>query len=54
LGVATLIVTVSILDGFEKTMKDKIAGLVSHIQITSFLPEGLSDYDKTIKELENS
>jgi lipoprotein-releasing system permease protein len=54
LGVATLIVTVSILDGFEKTMKDKIAGLVSHIQITSFLPEGLSDYDNTIKEIKDS
>jgi lipoprotein-releasing system permease protein len=54
LGVATLIVTVSILDGFEKTMKDKIAGLVSHIQITSFLPEGLSNYDKTINEIKDS
>lgn len=54
LGVATLIVTVSILNGFEKEIKDKVAGLVSHIQITSFLPEGLSDYDNTIKQIKDS
>lgn len=54
LGVATLIVTVSILDGFEQTIKEKVAGLVSHIQITSFLPDGLSDYDKTIQEIRDS
>lgn len=54
LGVATLIVTVSILNGFEKEIKDKVAGLVSHIQITSFLPEGLSDYNATIKQVKDS
>jgi lipoprotein-releasing system permease protein len=54
LGVATLIITVSILNGFEKTIKEKVAGLVSHIQITSFLPDGLSDYDKTIREIKDS
>jgi lipoprotein-releasing system permease protein len=54
LGVATLIVTVSILDGFEKEIKEKVAGLVSHIQITSFLPDGLSDYNTTIKEIKDS
>lgn len=54
LGVATLIVTVSILNGFEKEIKDKVAGLVSHIQITSFLPEGLSDYNTTVKQIKDS
>lgn len=54
LGVATLIVTVSILNGFEKEIKNKVAGLVSHIQITSFLPEGLKDYNATIKEIRDS
>lgn len=54
LGVATLIVTVSILNGFEKEIKNKVAGLVSHIQITSFLPEGLSDYNNTIKVIRDS
>jgi lipoprotein-releasing system permease protein len=54
LGVATLIVTISILNGFEKEIKEKVAGLVSHIQITSFLPEGLSNYDATIQEIKDS
>ena len=54
LGVAALIVTVSILNGFEAKIKEKVAGLVSHIQITSFLPDGLKDYDKTIKEIKDS
>jgi len=51
LGVATLIITVSILNGFEKEVKDKVAGLVSHIQIKSFLPEGLSDYEYAIEKI---
>lgn len=36
LGVAALIIAVSIMSGFEKEIKDKVAGLVSHIQINSF------------------
>jgi len=54
LGVATLIVTVSILSGFEKEIKNKVAGLVSHIQVSSFLPEGLSNYDATIRQIKDS
>lgn len=54
LGVATLIVTVSILGGFEREIKNKVAGLVSHIQISSFLPEGLSNYNATIKQIRDS
>jgi len=54
LGVATLIVTVSILGGFEREIKNKVAGLVSHIQISSFLPEGLSNYNETIKQIKDS
>ena len=48
LGVATLIIAVSILNGFEKEIKEKVAGLVSHIQISSFQNDGLSGYDTTI------
>lgn len=48
LGVATLIIAVSILNGFEKEIKEKVAGLVSHIQISSFQNDGLRGYDTTI------
>lgn len=51
LGVASLIITVSILGGFEKEIKDKVAGLVSHIQISSFTSDGLSDYENAIKKI---
>ncbi len=54
LGVATLIIAVSILGGFEKEIRDKVAGLVSHIQVTSFTPEGLSDYKNAIKTMRDS
>jgi len=51
LGVATLIIAVSILNGFEKEIKDKVAGLLSHIQVTSFLSDGLSNYNEAIKKI---
>ena len=54
LGVATLIIAVSILNGFEKEIKDKVAGLVSHIQVTSFLPEGLTDYKNTVNTIKEN
>ena len=41
LGVAVLIITVSILSGFETEIRDKVAGLVSHIQISSFKSGGI-------------
>ena len=36
IGVATLIIAISVLKGFEKTLTDKIIGFDSHIKITSF------------------
>ncbi|MEO8211242.1 MAG: ABC transporter permease [bacterium] len=54
LGVATLIVAVSIINGFEKEIRDKVAGLVSHIQISSFMSDGLSDYKNAIKIIKDS
>lgn len=54
LGVATLIVTVSILNGFQKEIRDKVAGLVSHIQISSFTSDGLSDYKNAIEIIKDS
>lgn len=53
LGVATLIVAVSILNGFEKEIRDKVAGLVSHIQVSSFLSDGLSDYQEAMEKMKS-
>ncbi len=54
LGVASLIIAVSILGGFEKEIRDKVAGLVSHIQVSSFKSEGLSDYRDAIQTIKDS
>lgn len=51
LGVAVLIVTVSILAGFEIEIQDKVAGLVSHMQISSFKSEGVRNYNDVIKNI---
>lgn len=54
LGVASLIISVSILGGFEKEIRDKVAGLVSHIQVSSFKSEGLGDYREAIQTIKDS
>lgn len=54
LGVAALIVAVSILNGFEKEIRDKVAGLVSHIQVHSFKAEGIKDYQGVIQTIKDS
>lgn len=62
IGVAALIITISILDGFENEITKKAISLSSHIQITSFKQEGIKDYatvintlkEKLPKELDNA
>jgi len=54
LGVSTLIIAVSILSGFEKEIKNKVSGLVSHIQITSFKPEGVIDAENIIHQIQEN
>jgi lipoprotein-releasing system permease protein len=48
LGVATLILALSILQGFEKSITDKIIDFDSHIQITSYT-DILPDYHNNIR-----
>ena len=51
LGVATLIIAVSILKGFEQTITNKIVGFDSHIRITSY-QSTLPDYHHTLPLLQ--
>ncbi len=50
LGVAALIIAISILNGFEKTITEKITDFDSHIQITSYQTI-LPDYRRILPEL---
>ncbi|MBS1493804.1 MAG: ABC transporter permease [Bacteroidetes bacterium] len=53
LGVAALIIVTSVLNGFELEIKNKVAGLVSHIQLNSFEQKGIVDYPSVISRLKN-
>lgn len=52
LGVATLIIALSILDGFEETIEKKIVDFDSHIKITSY-KNILPDYENNLAEIKS-
>jgi lipoprotein-releasing system permease protein len=51
LGVAALIIVLSVMNGFQKEVRDRMLGVVSHIEI--FAPDGqaLPDPEKTLHEV---
>ncbi|MFM7049333.1 MAG: ABC transporter permease, partial [Polynucleobacter sp.] len=49
LGVAALIVVLSIMNGFQKEVRDRMLSVLSHIEITS--PNGLSDWEPIAETL---
>lgn len=53
IGVAALIISVSVLGGFEKEITEKAVSLSSHIQITSFKREGIANFKKVIDDLKS-
>lgn len=52
LGVAALIVVLSVMNGFEQAMKDKILGVVPHIQITA--PYMIENWQPKLNEIKSS
>lgn len=54
LGVAALIIAVSIMNGFEEEIKNKVSGLVSHVQISSFLNNGIADHEYGMKQIKEN
>ncbi len=54
LGVSALIIATSIMNGFEGEIKEKVSGLVAHVQVSSFKPEGLPDYEEAIANFKDS
>ena len=49
LGVAALIVVLSVMNGFQKEVRDRMLSVLSHIEITS--PNGLSDWEPLAETL---
>lgn len=54
IGVAALIISVSVLNGFEKEITEKAVSLSSHIQVTSFKKEGIADYNRVISQFRDT
>ncbi|HEX2867943.1 MAG TPA: ABC transporter permease [Ignavibacteriales bacterium] len=52
IGVATLIVALTVINGFEKAISDKIVQMNSHVQISSFSNRNLPDYNIILPVLE--
>ena len=54
LGVAALIIVISVMNGFQKEVRDRMLSVVSHIEI--FAPEGaaLPDINRTMQEAKSN
>jgi lipoprotein-releasing system permease protein len=53
LGVSALIITVTILGGFEKQIKEKVVGFTTHIQVTGFQNIPFPHYEKSVAEIKD-
>jgi lipoprotein-releasing system permease protein len=54
LGVAALIIVLSVMNGFQKEVRDRMLGVVSHIEIFSPGGAALSDVAKTLAEAKSN
>jgi len=52
LGVMALIVVLSVMSGFESTLKEKILGTQTHLILTKTTQEGMDKYEEVIKSVE--
>jgi lipoprotein-releasing system permease protein len=54
IGVMTVIVVISVMNGFDKELKERMLGSVSHATISSFGNEYIYDWQNAIKIAENT
>jgi lipoprotein-releasing system permease protein len=52
LGVMALIVVLAVMNGFEKTLKEKIIGTQAHLHLLKATQEGMDQYQEVTKKLE--
>jgi lipoprotein-releasing system permease protein len=53
LGVFALIVVLSVMSGFENTLKEKILGTYAHLVLVKADQEGMEDYDEVARKVES-
>lgn len=51
LGVATLIIVMSVMNGFRSDLLDRILGFGGHVEILSQNPSGIKDFDSLLEDL---
>ncbi|MBI1804783.1 MAG: ABC transporter permease [Ignavibacteriae bacterium] len=54
LGTAALIITLSILDGFEQEIKEKVIGFTSHIEVVGFQNIPLAHYRQSLERVRDN
>ena len=52
IGVAALIIALSLLNGFQGDIRDKILSSTAHIMVNNIFGDGLADYEPLIKEIQ--
>jgi lipoprotein-releasing system permease protein len=50
-GTAALLISLSILDGFDQTLRSNMIAFMGHIEVTSFGAKPLADYQRTVQML---
>ncbi|MGA2622842.1 MAG: ABC transporter permease [Bacteroidota bacterium] len=53
LGTAALIITLSVLAGFEREIKEKVIGFTAHIQVFGLQNKPLTGYQRSIEEVKS-
>lgn len=54
IGTAAVIIALSILNGFEKEIKEKVFGFTSHIQVVGFQNQPLREYQQSMLKVKES
>ncbi|TES91992.1 MAG: lipoprotein-releasing ABC transporter permease subunit [Candidatus Cloacimonadota bacterium] len=54
IGVATILIVLSVMSGFQKDLRDKILGINAHIGVLKYFNEPVTDYDSVLTVVKNS
>lgn len=51
-GVAALIIVLSVMNGFEQEVRTRIVGTDAHVRVTTFYNRGIDDYETVLSQVE--
>jgi lipoprotein-releasing system permease protein len=54
IGVATILIVLSVMSGFHKDLKDKILGTNAHIAVLKYFNEPISDYEPILEKVKST